>query len=106
MSGRVGTSTHQVLLLENRGDQTFNSLLPGLGAALVQDICVNRLAQLLMPPVGVKLGFCLCQVLPHLEQGGAESQGLGTTQCRGENRSLGLWGRMRWQGRLQSRKLL
>lgn len=92
VSGRVGTSTHQALPLEEEGrDRIFNSLLPGLGAAPFQDICVYRLAQPLTPPGGVKLGLCLCQMFPHLEQGGAESQGLGTAQCGGgEERSLGL----------------
>lgn len=98
MSGRVGTSTHQALPREEEGrDWIFNSLLPGLGAALFQDVCIYRLTQLLMPPRGVKLGLCLCQMLPHLEQGGVESQGLGTAQCGGgEDRNLGLPGRVRW----------
>lgn len=67
----MGTAIHQALPLEEEGrDRIFNSLLPGLGAALFQDVCIHRLAQLLTPPGGVKLGLGLCQMLPHLEQEG------------------------------------
>lgn len=67
-------------LEEGGGGRIFNSLLPVPGAAPVQDIRVDRLAQLPPPPRvwGMKFGLCFCQILPHLEQGGTGRQGLRT----------------------------
>lgn len=53
----------------------------------------------------MNLGLCLCQMLPHLEHGGARSQGIGSVGQwwgGGELKSLG----MMWQGSRLSRKHL